>query len=270
MRAILAVYKRELSLYFRSPIAYAVAFAMYGFIGLLFVANVIQAVNINLQAAQAQQQFGAPQSVAASLLFNAPNLFTFLMFLIGPLLTMRLIAEENREGTLEVLMTLPMNESAFIIGKFMAVWTYFTVMVAVVSGVQVAILESIGNMDYGILWTNLLGVWLYGGAALAICLIWSAVTEDQIVSAFLGSATILVLYLSDAFAIYINNLNATGTNEGLDVLANFFRQIGLNVHFQTGLATGLVRAQDIAYYVLMIIAAVFITTRLVEIRRWRG
>jgi ABC-2 type transport system permease protein len=136
--------------------------------------------------------------------------------------------------------------------------------------VQIALLEWIGNLAYGILSMSLLGCWLYGGAALAICLIWSAVTEDQIVSAFLGAATILVLYLSDAFAIYIDNLNATGTNAGLSAIANFFREVGLNVHLQTGLANGLLRAEDIAYYVLMMIAAIFITTRLVEIRRWRG
>ncbi len=266
MQAILAVYKREVALYFRSPIAYAIAFAMYGFIGLLFVASVVQAIQVNTQP----QQFGGGQQIPASVLFNSPDLLTFLLFLIAPLLTMRLIAEENREGTLEVLMTLPMNESAFIIGKFLAAWTYFTVLLGILVGVQLALLEWIGNMDWGVALTSILGAWLYGGAALAICMIWSALTEDQIVAAFLGAATILVLFLSNTLSIYLNNLNTAGTNRFLEILSNFFQEIGLNVHFTTGLANGLIRAEDIVYYLLMIVGAVFITTRLVETRRWRG
>jgi ABC-2 type transport system permease protein len=267
MRAIWAVYKRELALYFRSPIAYAIAFAVYGFIGLLFVANVIQAVQINAGGGGQFQQGG---QIPASVLFNVTNLLTFLMFLVGPLLTMRLLAEENREGTLEVLMTLPMSESAFIIGKYLAVWTYYTLLLGVLSLVQILLLEQVGNLDYGVMFTQLLGAWLYGGTALAVCLIWSAITEDQIVAAFLGAATILVLYLADAFAIYIDNLNTTGTNQVLNLFGTFFREIGINVHYNTGLLNGLIRAQDIAYYLLMIIAALFITTRVIETRRWRG
>ncbi len=267
MRAIWAVYKRELALYFRSPIAYAIAFAVYGFMGLLFVANVILAVDTNVNATQFQ---GGGGQIPASQLFNVTGLLTFLMFLIGPLLTMRLLAEENREGTLEVLMTLPMNESTFIIGKFLAVWSYYTLLLGIVSAAQIILLEQIGNLDYGVLTTQLLGAWLYGGTALAVCMIWSAITEDQIVAAFLGSATILVLYLSDLLTSYIDNLNATGTNAVLNVLGEFFREIGIRVHYETGLASGLIRAQDIAYYLLMIIAALFITTRVIETRRWRG
>src|SRR5215470_2593029 len=119
MRKIFAVFKRELGLYFRSPIAYAVAFALLLFIGILFTGNLSQAVSYN---ASALQQGGS--GVTASDLNMAPSLLTFLMFLIAPLLTMRLIAEETREGTIEVLMTLPMTEGQFIIGKFFAVWGY--------------------------------------------------------------------------------------------------------------------------------------------------
>src|SRR5690554_5474231 len=123
MRPIIAVFKRELALYFRSPIAYAVAFALLLFMGVLFSGNLAQAVNYN---AGALQQGGI--GVTATDLNLAPGLLTFLMFLIAPLLTMRLLAEESREGTIEVLMTLPMSEAHFIIGKFLAVWAYYTVL----------------------------------------------------------------------------------------------------------------------------------------------
>jgi ABC-2 type transport system permease protein len=269
MRATWVVFKRELALYFRSPIAYAVAFAIYFFIGWLFSGNLIQAIQQN--ATLGQNPFGG-QPIPATLLLNATQLITFLMFLIGPLLTMRLVAEENREGTLEVLMTLPMNESAFVVGKFFAVWAYYTVLL-LLTLVQVLMLSWVGVLDYGTVFTSYLGAWLYGGAALAICMIWSATTEDQVIAAFLGATTILVLYLSDIGAFYVQNLTSTQTGAAAGSVANFlsafFRQIGLSTHYQTTLVQGLIRAQDIAYYVLMMIGALFITVRIVETRRWR-
>lgn len=266
MRSILAVYKRELGLYFRSPLAYIIAFALFGFLGLLFTASVIQAVNANLNP---NPQFDGAAQIPATFVLSATDLLTFLMFLIGPLLTMRLIAEENREGTLEVLMTLPMNESAFIIGKFLAAWTYYTILLAFTL-LQVWMVSWIGVPDYGVVTGMYLGAWLYGGAVLAICMIWSAITEDQVVAAFLGAATILVLYLTEAGAIYLNSLDTTGTNQALANLGSYLRAIGLNTHYQTSMALGTIRAHDVAYYVFMVIGALFITIRLVETRRWRS
>jgi ABC-2 type transport system permease protein len=132
----------------------------------------------------------------------APGILTFLTFLVAPLLTMRLLAEETREGTLEVLMTLPMNEGQFIIGKFLAVWTYYTV-VLLLTLIYHLILLSIGTPDLGTAFGSYFGAWLYGGAVLAVTMIWSAITEDQIVAAFLGAATVLMLYLADLAASWI-------------------------------------------------------------------
>jgi ABC-2 type transport system permease protein len=238
-----AVFRRELSLYFRSPIAYAVGFAVLFFLGVLFTSYVVQA----------NGQFPADAGYA-------PALLTFLTFLIAPLLTMRLISEEAREGTLEVLMTLPMNESAFIVGKFLAAWAYYTVLL-LLTLVYVVILAQIGVPDYGTAVGAYVGAWLYGGAAIAIALIWSAVTEDQVVAAFLGAATILVLYLADAAASLLS---------GSPFLAEVVRELGFRAHFDATLSRGIVRLEDVLFFVFVIIGALFITTRIVEIRRWRA
>lgn len=250
MRQIIAVYKRELGLYFRSPVAYAIAFALMLFFGLLF-SNSLNSAN--------------GQAPADGVNF-VPNLLTFLLFLVGPLLTMRLLAEETREGTLEVLMTLPMNESQFIIGKFLAVWTYYTIVLLLTVTYHI-ILTTVGVPDYGRTFTMYLGAWLYGGAVLAITMIWSAVTEDQIVAAFLGAATILVLYLAEVAASWVATLPNQSDISGL---TNFVREIGLQSHYEATLLQGIIRAEDILYFVFMIIAALFITTRIVEVRRWRS
>lgn len=240
-----AVFKREIGLYFRSPIAYAVAFAILFFLGILF----------NDYVQQANGQFPADSTFA-------PGLLTFLLFLIAPLLTMRLIAEENREGTLEVLMTLPMGEGQFIVGKFLAAWAYYTILL-LLTLVYHVIFSWIGVPDAGTAFTAYLGGWLYGGAALAIALIWSAVTEDQIVAAFLGAASILVLYLAENFATSLS------ASSGTSFASTFVRELGFQSHFNT-LANGIIRVEDILYFVFVIVGALFITTRIVETRRWRG
>lgn len=250
MSKIFAVFKRELALYFRSPIAYAIAFALFLFFGLLY----------SDRLAQFNQQ--AP----ADGVNIVPNLLTFLLFLVAPLLTMRLLAEETREGTLETLMTLPMSESQFIIGKFLAVWTYYTVIL-LISVIYHLLLLQVGVPDLGRAFGMYFGAWLYGGAVLAITMIWSAVTEDQIVAAFLGAATVLVLYLAEVAASSIASLPDQNVATGL---STFVRELGLQAHYDATLLQGVVRAEDVVYFILMMIGALFITTRIVEVRRWRS
>ncbi|MBE2267238.1 MAG: ABC transporter permease [Anaerolinea sp.] len=241
-----AVFKRELMLYFRSPIAYAIAFAVLFFLAILF----------NGYLSQANGQAPAPSGYI-------PSVLTFLTFLIAPLLTMRLLAEEQREGTLEVLMTLPMNEGHFILGKFLAAWAYWTVLVLLTTVFHFVLL-MIGVPDLGEAFGAYFGAWLYGGAVIAVSMIWSAVTEDQIVAAFLGAATVLVLYLAEIAAI------ALAGNADLSWLSNFVRELGLQAHYDATMSRGIFRAEDVLYFVFMIIGALFITTRIVEIRRWRS
>ncbi len=255
MRQIWAVYKRELGLYFRSPVAYAIAFALLLFFGFYFSGIVGNSIQSN---SMGQSQYTADQ------VYNIPDILTFLLFLVGPLLTMRLISEETREGTLEVLMTMPIRESQFIIGKFLAVWTYYTVVLALTL-VYYLFLTMIGVPDTGRGIGMYLGAWLYGGAALAITMIWSAVTEDQIVAAFLGAASILVLYLADIVSSAITNLPNINAAVG-----NFIHELGFNAHYGTTMANGVIRAEDVLYFVFLIVAALFITTRIVEVRRWRS
>jgi ABC-2 type transport system permease protein len=242
----LAVFKREFMLYFRSPIAYGIAFAILFLISWLF----------NGYIAQANGQGPADSTWV-------PYLFTFLTFLTAPLLTMRLLAEETREGTLEVMMTLPMGDFQLVFGKFLAAWGYYSVLL-LITIVYHLILLTIGTPDLGAAFGAYFGAWLYGGAVLAITMIWSAITEDQIVSAFLGAATVLVLFLAEIAASWI------ASNAATSLLADFVREIGLQAHYHATMLQGILRAEDLLYFIFMIIGALFITTRIVETRRWRA
>jgi len=258
MRALWAVYKRETALFFRSTVAYAISAALILFLGILFADSVYR-YNLNNQSPYAQQILTGEDVIT-----NIAGVLTFLMFVIAPLLSMRLLSEESREGTLEVLMTLPMSEGAFVIGKFLAAWTFYTFVLGLTL-VQVALLVSIGvRPDPGLMLSIYIGAWLYGGAVLAVSLIWSAVTEDQIVAAFLGAASILVLYLADSVA------GLAEAQPSIASVANFVRELSLPTHYHETLMAGIVRAEDIAYFILLMIACLFVTTVIVGTRRWRA
>jgi ABC-2 type transport system permease protein len=259
MRAVWAVYKRETSLFFRSTIAYAISFALLLFLGILFSTMVSQ-VNLQNQDPYAQQLVAGDEIIKEIL-----GILTSLMFVIAPLLTMRLLSEEAREGTIEVLLTLPMSEGAFVVGKFLAAWTFYT-FVLLLTGVYVLLLLAINvRPDAGLTFSIYLGAWLYGGAVLAVTLIWSAVTEDQIVAAFLGAASVLVLLFADQVAALVRD------QPSLAPVSNFVRELTLNAHYQNVLLrTGVLRAEDVAYFILLMIACLFVTTIIVGTRRWRA
>ena len=258
-RTIWAVYKRELGVYFRSGIAYGIAFALTLFLGLYYSSIARQLVDLNLSP----NQFGGNQTTTADDLVSLTlNIFIFLLFIVAPLLTMRLLSEETREGTLEVMMTLPIKDYAFVIGKFLAVWTYYTVLLGI-TYIYVIIANMLAKPTDNLVMSMYLGAWLYGGAVLALTMIWSAVTEDQIVSAFLGAATVLVFFLIDTVVIWAGETISQG-------VANFVGELGLTTHYHQTMMVGIIRAQDVLYFVLLILASLFITTRIIETRRWRA
>src|SRR5690606_9286801 len=121
-------------------------------------------------------------------------------------LAMRLLAEESREGTLEVLMTLPMSDWVFVTGKFLAAWTFYTFLLAL-TVVHAGLLSLLGPINVGILAVAYFGAWLYGGTTIAVSMIWSAGTDDQLVAAFLCVTTVLALYLASNLAtVFEGNL----------------------------------------------------------------
>lgn len=259
MSGLFAVYKREVALIFRSPIAYAISFALLIFVGMVFATNI---ASIAQAQAAAAGGFAQPVNVTATQLMQSIlSLFAFFVFLVAPLLTMRLLSEEAREGTLEVLMTLPMSEWAFVVGKFLAVWTFYTV-VLLLTLVHLALLLPFGAGNGALLFSGYLGAWLYGGAGLALALVWSAVTEDQIVAAFLGAATVLIFFFMSDFASIASGQFA--------FIGEILRELGLTTHFQASLLQGIIRAEDVLYFALVIGVALFITTLLVGTRRWRA
>jgi ABC-2 type transport system permease protein len=239
--SINTVFRRELTQYFTSPIAYLVAFAVLVFSGFIF--------NNDLALRNGQ---ASPD--------GAYILGYFAQFTIffAPLLTMRLLAEENREGTLELLLTLPVRDSSIVFGKFLGAWAYYTVLLVLTLTYQL-VLVWLGQPDYGQIISSYIGLWLYGGAAIAVGMVFSALNENQIVAAFLGMGTLLLLWQADLVGQVISNR----------ALAEFVRLFSFQTHYFYSFALGLVRLDDIVFFVGVITVCLFVTTQIIESRRWR-
>ena len=160
-------------------------------------------------------------------------------------------------------MTLPISDWVFVTGKFLAAWTFYTFLLALTL-IHAGLLSLLGPINVGILVVAYFGAWLYGGTTIAVSMIWSAVTDDQLVAAFLGVTTVLALYLaSNLGTVFEGNLLAANASA-------FVRELGLTTHFNSTMLSGLLRAEDIAYFVAMIVISIFITTLIVGTRRWRA
>jgi ABC-2 type transport system permease protein len=181
----------------------------------------------------------------------------FLLLIFAPPLTMRLLAEEQRMGTLELLLTSPVRDWEVVLGKFLASLAVLllTVVLTFAYGLMMKIY---GNADVGPMAAGYLGLLLSGGALLSIGILTSSMTQNQVVAAVLGVVIILVLWI------------ITGANQFVrdPVLTQVLNQLGFFEHTQN-FWRGVIDTNDIVYFVSLIALALFLATRILETRRWR-
>jgi ABC-2 type transport system permease protein len=241
MRSTWIIFQREMRQYFASPIAYLLAAAFLLLTALLFNSDLTFSIT--------------SRPVEPALI---PNFLSFMLVFFSPLFTMRMLAEENREGTLELLLTAPVRDGDIIFGKFLGAWFYYTLLLLATLSYQF-ILVRISTPDLAHTAGAYIGIWLYGGATLAVGLLFSALTENQIIAAFLSTAVLMLLWLGDLAGQIIANID----------VARLFRTLSLQGHFSTSFSVGLMRAEDVAYFAGIIVITLFITIRVIESKRWR-
>src|SRR5262249_54120091 len=162
--------------------------------------------------------------------------------IFAPLVTMRLMAEENREGTLELLMTLPVTDGDIVLGKFLGAWAYYTIILALTLVYQI-LLIWLSPPDLGKAFSAYLGVWLYGGASIAIGMLFSSLTENQIIAAFMSLSALVLLWLADLVGQVVNNRG----------VAEVVRSLSFQSHYSYSFAYGLVRLNDLVFFVGVIV-----------------
>ena len=254
-----AICKRELLSYFVSPVAYLVLSGFLLLAGYFFF-NMLGYFNIAIERyAQMSQMMGGQQP--------APNLnqwvvegyyqtlLVVLVFLV-PLLTMRLIAEEKRKGTFELLVTSPLSVTDIVIGKFLGVSAILMLMV-LGGGVFPLLLIMFGNPEVLPILSGLLGVILCTLAFASIGMAASAFTENQIIAGVSGMVTLLLLYVIHSPAESFGGPTA-------DVL----RYLSPVLQVQD-LLKGVVSLKAIVYFLSVTLFGLFLTQRALEAQRWR-
>jgi ABC-2 type transport system permease protein len=241
MRAIWIIFRKEVVQYFSSPLAYLIGAAFLLLTGITFNNDLAFAIT--------------RRPVDPALI---PRLLTLMMVLFAPLLTMRLLAEENREGTTELLLTAPISDFSIVVGKYFSAWFYYTLLLLLTSAYQVILLQ-ISTPDMAHTIGAYIGIWLYGGATLALGMAFSAATDNQLLAAFLSTTALLVLYFADSIGWIVSNLD----------LAQIFYNLGIQGHFLPSFAQGIIRAEDVVYYAGVITVALFVAIRILESKRWR-
>lgn len=244
MYNIWTIARRELQAIFVQPIAYIVAIAVTLITGFIFVA----------QISFTAQQPGSPPPNVNDIL----GTFTFLALFFMPLITMRLLAEEQQQGTMELLATMPLRDDELVIGKFLATFIFYLAIVALTLVYPLVIL-NFGNPDVGPIFTGYLATALVGAALIAIGLLSSALSNNQIVAAIIAFGITLALYLLSIPAQFLVE------NETLNTILS---ELAFADH-QNSLFSGLITATDVLYYVLLTVVFLFATARVLESRRWR-
>jgi ABC-2 type transport system permease protein len=247
MRNIWIIAKKEFSQYFISPIAYSVAFLLLGIVGILFTLTL-------LGLSQDPTGTNAPDSR------NIAYAVAFLLMLLTPALTMRLIADEVRMGTMELLLTAPLRDYEMVVGKWLGAFFFILVVIAITLIFPLIFNAMTKNGIDQLLWvSNYLGVVLVAAALLALGVGISAIFSNQIAAFFTTMTLFIVLWwLIGAPA----NLLPLGGGE-------IFTYLSLSSQFSNNFIEGSVSPSSIVYFLSLTGLGLFIGSTAVEIRRWR-
>lgn len=238
MKTTLVIAWKEIKTYFTTPMAYIVAMVFLALTGYYFITDLLGSV--------------LPEASIAGFVIPSAS----ILVLLAPLMTMRLIAEEQKLGTLELLMTSPIRDWQVVTGKFIASLVFFLGTLAFTL-YYVLLVAWFGDPDFGPVLTSYLGLILYGAATLSIGLFASSLSPNQIVSAVLGFGILLILTVIQLASRYISGTAAT-----------IVTQVSMQSHFQD-FSRGIIDTSSVIYYLTVIVVFLFLAIRSLESHRWR-
>ncbi|MEE9488531.1 MAG: ABC transporter permease subunit [Candidatus Brocadiales bacterium] len=230
------IFKREMMGFFYSPIAYVLIAIFLIFSGYFFATILALTQQATLSYSLANTQF--------------------ILSIIAPIITMKLLSDEVRSGTIEMLMTAPVTDFEVVFGKFLAAWFLYLVMLAPTL-LYVVFLQWVGQPDMGPVLSSYIGLALMGLMFISIGLMMSAFTRSQMIAGISGIVTLVILF----FMGYAASGTATWYAAALQYLGTYS-------HWEP-FTKGMVNTKDILYYVTITALCLFITVRVVESRKWR-
>ena len=235
MRHILTIGGRQFRSYFNGPVAYIVICIVMLTLGFFF-----------------WNTFFLYGRASTREMFRWLGLiFVFAL----PALTMGLLAEEKRTGTIELLITMPVTEAQVILGKFLGVVGLYAVLLALTVAYPISV-STLGNLDWGPVWSGYLGLFLQGSALLSIGLMASSWTSNQLIALFVALTLSVFFWVLDKFLALLPT-NAASALEWLS----------FDYHFQS-MTRGVVDLRDVLFFFSMTVFALALAFRALESRRW--
>lgn len=245
MRTVWNIAKREFKSNFISPVAYVVICLSLVLLGLFFFFVLGGGFWQADRASLAQMFVWAPR---------------FLAMVVVPVVTMRILAEEKRSGTLEMLITLPVRDHEVILGKFLGAWGLVLVLVLTTALYPLLMFKwpwDLGALDRGPVISGYLGLVLFSAAAVSIGLFFSSLTESQIIAFFV---TWFILVLFTFLDLTTEKLGIAGLR---DVVAYVSFDARLN-----SFSKGLINTRDVVYFVSITFLSLMGSFWALERRKW--
>ncbi|HKR32248.1 MAG TPA: ABC transporter permease subunit [Terriglobales bacterium] len=255
MRNVWIIFQKELRSYFVSPIAWLLLTMFAVVFGYFFWTGVGMFVFAGIQQQMSGEMFpmNINEQVIRPLVSNARVLSLFLI----PIITMRLFAEEKRNGTIELLTTSPIRDLEVILGKWLAATTLYACML-LFSALNLIFLFRYGNPDWKPLLIGYLGLLLEAACLAAIGTFISSLTKNQIIA---GATTFAVCLMFWVFE-WVGGYETAAWAKVLSYMST-------TVHFES-FARGVIELKDAIYYATLILIGLFFTARSMESLRWRS
>ena len=232
-----AVFKREFRSFFTSPVGYVVLAVLFCFSGYFFFVY-----NLASGSADMSSVYG--------------NLFTIVLLLVLPVLTMRLFSDEKRQKTDQALLTAPTSLTGIVVGKFLSALLMFAIGLSITI-VYAVVIEVQVTPDWMVIIGNLLGLLLLGGMVISIGMLISSLTESQFIAA-LGTFVV-------SFALLmIDNLKYLFNASWLATIVDF---LSINQRYND-FTIGVIHYDDILFFLSMQVLFLFLTVRVLDRKRW--
>lgn len=247
MRNVGTLAGREWRALFYSPIAYIV--------GTVFL--VLQGFTFWFLVSVLTNPFAVLDVSVIQLFFGATFWFWLGLLLVAPAITMRLLSEEQRSGSLELLLTAPVTPAEVVIAKFLGAFIFYGLLWAP-TALYWVLLRQFTVFDLGPILAGYLGILLMGALFLAVGLLASSLTANQVIAAVV-STVVLVLLFSLGFLSYLVTAPA---------LQPFFDYVNILEHFEE-FGRGIVDTRHLVFYLSLTLASLWAACQVLESRRWR-
>jgi ABC-2 type transport system permease protein len=229
------IFKKELRSYFNSAVAYVVIVVFLAIVGWMYTSSMFL-----INVASLRMMF---------------ELIPLVFLFVVPAITMRLLAEEKKAGTIELLTTKPLHDWEIVAGKFLAAWALIGIAL-IPTLIYYITIVFLGDIDNGPVIGGYLGLLLMAGVYVAVGLLASSFTENQIVAFIVGLLMMFAFFMMDKVLIFVP-----------DFMTSIVEYLGIDFHF-SNIARGVIDSRDVVYFGSVLGFTLYLSVVSLEKRKW--